>query len=67
MSFINESSIKDLYQKAEEASKKATMVLRKAFEEIGLMLEDIVFEGIDVPPEYRREYSGYYREQHQHT
>ncbi len=53
MSFINESSIKDLYQKAEEASKKATMVLRKAFEEIGLMLEDIVFEGIDVPPEYR--------------
>ena len=53
MAFISESSIKDLYAKAAEASKRASMVLRKAFEEIGLMLEDVQFEGIDVPPEYR--------------
>ena len=53
MTFISQSSIRDLYQKAAEAGKRATMVLRKAFEELGLMLEDVMFEGLDVPPEYR--------------
>lgn len=53
MAFVSQSSIRDLYMKAEEASKRAAMVLRKAFDEIGLMLEDVQFEGIDVPPEYR--------------
>ncbi|MEL9940220.1 MAG: SPFH domain-containing protein [Ignisphaera sp.] len=53
MAFISQSSIKDLYMKAAEASKRAAMVLRKPFDEIGLMLEDVQFEGIDVPPEYR--------------
>ena len=53
MAFISQSSIRDLYQKAAEAGKRATMVLRKAFEELGLMLEDVMFEGLDVPPEYR--------------
>ncbi|MEM4682801.1 MAG: SPFH domain-containing protein [Ignisphaera sp.] len=53
MSFISQSSIRDLYMKAEEAGKRALMILRKAFDELGLMLEDIQFEGVDVPPEYR--------------
>ena len=53
MAFLSQSSIRDLYMKAEEASKRAAMVLRKSFEELGLMLEDVKFEGIDVPPEYR--------------
>ncbi len=53
MAFISQSSIRDLYQQAELASKKAAMMLRKPFEELGLMLEDVRFEGIDVPPEYR--------------
>ncbi len=53
MAFLSQSSIRDLYMKAEEAGKRATMVLRKPFEELGLMLEDVMFEGIDVPPEYR--------------
>ncbi len=53
MAFLSQSSIRDLYMKADEASKRATMILRKSFEEIGLMLEDVKFEGIDVPPEYR--------------
>ncbi len=53
MAFISQSSIRDLYMKAAEAGKRAAMVLRKAFEEIGLTLEDVLFEGIDVPPEYR--------------
>ncbi|MEM2852768.1 MAG: zinc ribbon domain-containing protein [Ignisphaera sp.] len=39
--------------RVEEAGKRALMILRKAFDEIGLMLEDLQFEGIDVPPEYR--------------
>ncbi len=53
MAFLSQSSIRDLYQKADEAGKRAAMVLRKYFEEIGLTLEDVMFEGIDVPPEYR--------------
>jgi len=53
MAFISESSIRDLYQKAGEAGKRALMILRKPFEELGLMLEDVVFEGIEIPPEYR--------------
>ncbi|MEM2698599.1 MAG: SPFH domain-containing protein, partial [Ignisphaera sp.] len=53
MSFISGSSIRDLYMRVEEAGKRALMILRKAFDEIGLMLEDLQFEGIDVPPEYR--------------
>jgi membrane protease subunit (stomatin/prohibitin family) len=53
MAFISSSSIRDLYMRAEEAGKRALMVLRKAFDEIGLTLEDIQFEGVDVPPEYR--------------
>ncbi|MCS7111597.1 MAG: SPFH domain-containing protein [Ignisphaera sp.] len=53
MSFISGSSIRDLYMRVEEAGKRALMILRGAFDEIGLMLEDLQFEGIDVPPEYR--------------
>ena len=53
MMFISSSSIKDIYMRVEEAGKRALMTLRKAFDEIGLTLEDIQFEGIDVPPEYR--------------
>ncbi len=52
MAFLSQSSIRDLYMKAGEAGKKALMSLRPAFREIGLELEDLVFEGLDVPPEY---------------
>ncbi len=53
MAFLSQSSIRDLYMKAAEAGKRALMALRPAFREIGLDLEDLVFEGLDVPPEYR--------------
>jgi len=53
IAFLAQTSIRDVYQRIEEAGKRALFVLRKPFEEIGLMLEDIVFEGLDVPPEYR--------------
>ena len=53
MAFLSKSSIRDLYQKQLETGKRATFTIRKFFEELGLLLEDIVFETIDVPPEYR--------------
>ncbi len=53
MAFINQSSIRDLYMKADEAGRRAAMVLRKAFAELGLQLEDVNFEGLDVQEEYR--------------
>ncbi len=53
MSFLNQCSIRDLYLKVDETSRRAVMILRKSFEELGLMLEDVRLEGIDVPEEYR--------------
>lgn len=53
ISFISQCSIRDLYLRVEETSKRATITLRKAFDELGLMLEDVRIEGVDVPREYR--------------
>ncbi len=53
ISFISQCSIRDLYLRIEETSRRAAVTLRKAFDELGLMLEDVRIEGIDVPREYR--------------
>jgi len=54
MAFLSQASIRDIYQRQAEAGKRALFIISKYFEELGLLLEDVIFESIDVPEDYRK-------------
>ena len=53
MAYLSKFSIQDVYVKQTEVTEKLTIMLRKDFEELGITLEKVVFEGIDTEGEWR--------------